>query len=634
MKRWLSLLLTAAICLSAIGLTGIAESGEPASEPAGTTSEISFGSDSSAAEKPAAEPSERAESDASTHESETPSADASQSAETPETAGESTEPSSEATSAAEEQPSSTGEAVGTAAEGSAASTDSGSVVSEGETPTAATGSLEESEALESAEGASDLIDGESAAPIGEGAVPEAEEESVESGSQEAPDASGLSRQQVLNIQGCLIALSYLSASQRTGVYDEATRSAVISFQSDNGLSATGVCDSATITLLERRVSEADGGTESEAMPEAEESSDGTGGEASDISEAAPEGEAIEGIDDGSSEGGDAESPVEPDGEASEASEDETIEGEPLDPSDAALAILPEDDNADDADTIDEGGLNDLQIQKLQRWLRQLGYLTDDQLTGQYDEATEAAIARFQSENDLTATETCDSATYRLIYESYARSLDDRGRPGGFRGGGSRSGGSSGGSGGAGAAMGEMEGLEADDPLNGITPGEALTSTHVSGDQEATRYGALSALSVGDMNIRLSAGSTRNDLAESTPLFMSYAEGCLSLIGGSDAVQRWQLDGVSLRALARTGLDRLALRGERQSVTLNTACPLSGAIYNRLRAAGHTDNTFVYTVTLAGDDIEIAVSVGKEVYSAIQAEDGTLELTQAGEEGSR
>lgn len=312
---------------------------------------------------------------------------------------------------------------------------------------------------------------------------------------------------------------------------------------------------------------------------------------------------------------------------------------------------------------EDGGASELsreQILNVQAWLIALEYLREGQKTGVYDEATRSAVARFQADSGLPADGACDDATYALLSQRAAEAEsggipdggseggspegpgeDPEGFPsgGGFPGGGHRGGRSfRGGTGSLGRASGaEGDGAPADDPLNGITPGEALTSAHRSGDRDSTRYGALSSVEDADLselNIHLRTGETEASLAPADIAGIDLEAGRLRLDGGGDSAQEWTLDGLALRTLARSGVDTLELCGGAQTVSLRTSDALSGPVYAALRARGQTDNTFAYTVTLAGGETRIEVAVGGNRYDAVDSGDG-LELTESndGEAGT-
>ena len=299
-----------------------------------------------------------------------------------------------------------------------------------------------------------------------------------------------------------------------------------------------------------------------------------------------------------------------------------------------------------------------EVLRIQGWLVALNYLSASQQTGIYDDATRAAVARFQSDNGLTATGACDSATYALLQQKATGGSDAQGQsdaetaetpadtdtaeptqpsestetpeapetpteepaqeapddgknmPGGKGGFGGRGGfsGRRGGTGGSGGTDGEMGDMEEDDALGGVTPGEALTSSHASGDRDTTPYGATHVEDGLDGLDILCDGGRDYDCA--------LTGDALTLTGGD----RWTFTGADLRTLNRSGVRRLTLSGS-ADCRLDTAPAFTGPVYDGLRAAGITANTFEYTVTLEGGAADIAVHAGGGSYKL--NDDGTL-----------
>ena len=59
------------------------------------------------------------------------------------------------------------------------------------------------------------------------------------------------------------------------------------------------------------------------------------------------------------------------------------------------------------------------VDAVQKTLASLGYLSQDKLSGQYDNATKKAVIQFQKANYLEATGVVDKATYSLIFDANA-----------------------------------------------------------------------------------------------------------------------------------------------------------------------------------------------------------------------
>ena len=100
------------------------------------------------------------------------------------------------------------------------------------------------------------------------------------------------------------------------------------------------------------------------------------------------------------------------------------------------------------------------------------------------------------------------------------------------------------------------------------------------------------------------GETLNITLESGDYDSMRTYNALLLTASSDDAV-WHFDGAALRALARSGIPHLTLAFGDKTVRIDTENGFSGLVYSAMRAEGHTDNTFVYTVS----DGEIAVDIG-------------------------
>ena len=70
-------------------------------------------------------------------------------------------------------------------------------------------------------------------------------------------------------------------------------------------------------------------------------------------------------------------------------------------------------DAEGGETGDDDG-DEIDVTQIQAWLFALGYLDESQRTGEYDEATDAAVRRFQADNALEVTGECDPVTLALL----------------------------------------------------------------------------------------------------------------------------------------------------------------------------------------------------------------------------
>jgi len=169
-----------------------------------------------------------------------------------------------------------------------------------------------------------------------------------------------------------------------------------------------------------------------------------------------------------------------------------------------------------------------------------------------------------------------------------------------QGGGKRSGGQKGGT-----AKGG-DGQEADQGFR-VTPGEALISTHTSGNRDMRLYGAvtltldaeraMNVLTLGDtaLDIRLSDGG----------LFNASIEGnALALVPQGEA-QAWLINGYALKTLERSGVTSLRLTLNDMTVEFPTLPELSGSNYGALCAAGRTSRDYSYAISSNGCSVTVA-----------------------------
>ena len=359
----------------------------------------------------------------------------------------------------------------------------------------------------------------------------------------APEGTEALARRTLRIQSWLIALSYLKADQLTGEYDDATRAAVVGFQEDYRLEATGECDEATYALLR-----------------------------------------------------DAVAALEP----APTSTEQTPTTDPT-PSPTAK-----------------------EIKQAQKLLVSLKYLSAEDVTGELDAATIAAILKLQADNELDETGLLDAVTLALI-EKLAESEEESSESSGGKSSESSDAGVSSSS--SKSSSGSATASAVSDPrLHGVTPGTALTSSHSKGAKDASRYGSVDLSNgVKALNVTLMTGDSDGALTDGAYRAQVDTR-VLTLSGGDAAVQRWEFDGAALRALNRSGVDRLTLSSGSRHASLPTGGTLSGAVYEGLRARGFTDNTFVYSVTLSGESVAIAVDAQGRRYAAEEGPDGSWILS--------
>ncbi len=241
-------------------------------------------------------------------------------------------------------------------------------------------------------------------------------------------------------------------------------------------------------------------------------------------------------------------------------------------------------------TLQLGSAGD-EVTNLQSRLIQLKYLDaalEGMPTGVFDEDTEAAVKLFQRQNGLEETGIADDSLQQLLYDERALAYSSGKNPGGFSGGGGRSRGSIGGGSGA----------QAEEEPGGITPGEALTSSHAPGDMDMSRYWSVE-LTVPDGSGRtLELGGEALDISLADGMFVCAIEGgALTLT--AEAGSTWNVNCYALKILSISGIERLRLCSGSEGIAIPTDGYLSGAAYDALRAKGCVSKDFVITLALSG-----------------------------------
>lgn len=210
----------------------------------------------------------------------------------------------------------------------------------------------------------------------------------------------------------------------------------------------------------------------------------------------------------------------------------------------------------------------------------------------FDDATETAVKLFQKQNRLPETGVADDATQQLLYAENAKAYDPSNVPGGGGfpsgdGGGMTRGGSNA------SGAGEMT-----EEVGGITPGEALTSDHASGDEDMTRYWAVDIITTADRETQLTLGGTALDIALSDGDFTEEVlGGTLALT--TESGTHWQVNGYALKLLSISGITNVTLTSGGESVTIPTEDFLSGSAYAALRAQGFVSKDFTLEIAISG-----------------------------------
>ena len=176
------------------------------------------------------------------------------------------------------------------------------------------------------------------------------------------------------------------------------------------------------------------------------------------------------------------------------------------------------------------------------------------------------------------------------------------------------GGFPGGMGGFHGGMSGMAGMEGMDMGFRVTPGEALTDIHTSGDCTMTVYGTV--VLTGDEAAPLTddAGEALSIsllLSGETVAFAAeIQEDTLVLTGEAGC---WQVGGDALKILAQSGVTRLALVTGGEAAWMSTADFASGYTWDCLQKQGLPSAKFVYELDASAQTLQL--NVANAIYSA-------------------
>ena len=302
-----------------------------------------------------------------------------------------------------------------------------------------------------------------------------------------------------------------------------------------------------------------------------------------------------------------------------ASPEPTVSPEPSAPV-SAIALKPEGD-AQLIDQIWQIVLSDPRAQLVFTWTEIPGA---ERVQVQIRDADEnVLLAQDVTENRITlASADYPEGPYTLRIEAWAgeelllqeetQFVLAQGRPGGGSGsfgGGSFGGNRSGGSGGA-----SPEGMEAQGFR--VTPGEALTSSHASGDGDMQLYGTV-ALEASDAEMTLlTLGDDTLDLTlDGGAAFTASLDGSTLRLNPVAEGARWEINLSALQTLKRSGVEALTLVTENTEIQLPTSLELGGSLYGMLRAQGLVAKDFTLEVSAEGQ----RVSVNRAQYLLVNGE---------------
>ena len=198
------------------------------------------------------------------------------------------------------------------------------------------------------------------------------------------------------------------------------------------------------------------------------------------------------------------------------------------------------------------------------------------------------------------TELLMSGELWFVLVQSAREPGRGGSGGGFSGGsGGFSGGKPSGAPSSGAPSGESQSFR-------VTPGEALTSSHASGDRDMQLYGAVEVAAAEEPMEVLTLGGVELAVSlDGQARFFAVAEGdCLTLTPEAEG-EAWRVNAFALKTLNRSGVDLLRLRIGDGAVEIPTDWSPQGAEYARLCAEGYVSKDYELRVALSGVEVLVA-----------------------------
>lgn len=165
---------------------------------------------------------------------------------------------------------------------------------------------------------------------------------------------------------------------------------------------------------------------------------------------------------------------------------------------------------------------------------------------------------------------------------------------------------------------------------GITPGEALTDSHASGDADTTAYGAARLELSGEVQTVLACAGAQISQAQGFVATLSEDARTLTL---TSAGTQWRFGGDALEALRAAGVDTVILCSGEAQLYIDTAGFVCGQGYDALRSRGVTPNVFEYRLELREDGWTMTLTAGAKAWTV--SGDGTMaqaELARCAEDG--
>ena len=131
----------------------------------------------------------------------------------------------------------------------------------------------------------------------------------------------------------------------------------------------------------------------------------------------------------------------------------------------------------------------------------------------------------------------------------------------------------------------------------VTPGEALTSSHASGDGDMRIYGTVALEASDDEMTLLTLGEDQLNLTlDGGAAFTASLEDSTLRLNPVAAGARWEIRLSALQTLNCSGIETLRLATEDGEIELSTSLELCGSVYGMLRAQGLVAKDFTLEIS--------------------------------------
>ena len=140
----------------------------------------------------------------------------------------------------------------------------------------------------------------------------------------------------------------------------------------------------------------------------------------------------------------------------------------------------------------------------------------------------------------------------------------------------------------------------------VTPGEALTDSHVSGSKDMRLYGMVQREVSANAMTTLTMDGAQLDVAldAGKGFFAACEDGVLVLTPEAEG-ETWTISGLALKILGRSGIESIRLMLADECMEISTGWSLQGSEYARLCAEGYVSKDYTFTITRAETLVEAA-----------------------------